>query len=414
MIAEVNQTPQDVRLIVQQYDSISLRNEELSEICGTLDLDTKGTVEEMRKAVTALITTPDLAADMKMKLTELETKYAAKTLHLPEGTGRSASPRRYAQEQMSCGAAMDRICKWSVRYDGESCALGRREYQLYFGDTTNKDLNEMIALGERFEDIPASTLTPSPRITSGPHHTTQVNQPTTTHTSSANRNACLRCGQLGHLARNCVSQRAPSCWDCRRPGVLTKNCCRRNAEQPQARGMTTYEAVEREERPSETSPAVVKLIGSTLVADLSLGGLPTIGVVDTGATRSIIREDITGFISFIKGNDTRSYTIRMADGSVQASKNSITVEVNIGDMVLDLELLGVKRCVDHLTLGMDFLSKTSAELSVAGCPVKLGSRKSTSTTTAAAKNHQAIDATETPLTPDPEAISAVKQTQIKE
>uniref|UniRef100_A0A1B0B416 Uncharacterized protein n=1 Tax=Glossina palpalis gambiensis TaxID=67801 RepID=A0A1B0B416_9MUSC len=137
----------------------SLRKEELSEICGSLDLDTKGTVEEMRKATTAFITTPDLTTEMKAKLTEREVKYAPRMLQLPEGTVRGASPKRQAQEHISCGAAMDRICKWSVRYDGESGALefiaGVEELcELFFGDTSSKDLNEIIALGERFEDIP--------------------------------------------------------------------------------------------------------------------------------------------------------------------------------------------------------------------------------------------------------------------
>uniref|UniRef100_A0A1B0C7S1 Uncharacterized protein n=1 Tax=Glossina palpalis gambiensis TaxID=67801 RepID=A0A1B0C7S1_9MUSC len=101
----------------------SLRKEELSEICGSLNLDTKGTVEEMRKAMTALIVTHDLPTEMKAKLADLETKYAPRMLQLPTGTVRGAIPKRHAQEQISCGAAMDRICKWSVRYDGESCAL---------------------------------------------------------------------------------------------------------------------------------------------------------------------------------------------------------------------------------------------------------------------------------------------------
>uniref|UniRef100_A0A1B0C5G6 Retrotransposon gag domain-containing protein n=1 Tax=Glossina palpalis gambiensis TaxID=67801 RepID=A0A1B0C5G6_9MUSC len=248
----------------------SLRKEELSEICGSLDLATKGTVEDMRKAVAALIATPDLSTEMKAKLTEMEAKYAAKMLQLPECTMRGASPKCQAPEHISCGAAMDRICKWSVRYDGESCALefiarveelcemydlptdimpriimellhgkaaiwyrnNRRvwsgwlefkrdflkfflptgylerlddqvrrtcqlagekfrdyalrpdappklygsaeapqdrlkqpEYQLFFGDTSSKDLNELIALGERFEDIPAPATTPPRRET---------------------------------------------------------------------------------------------------------------------------------------------------------------------------------------------------------------------------------------------------------
>uniref|UniRef100_A0A1A9ZXF7 Uncharacterized protein n=1 Tax=Glossina pallidipes TaxID=7398 RepID=A0A1A9ZXF7_GLOPL len=122
----------------------SLRKEELSEICGAFDLDTKPTVEDMRKAVAALIATPDLAADMKVKLTELETRNAAKTLHLPEGTGRGVSPKRYVQEKYRAARP------WS-------------EFV-----TASKDLTELIALEERLEDIPAPTVASLPRETSGP------------------------------------------------------------------------------------------------------------------------------------------------------------------------------------------------------------------------------------------------------
>uniref|UniRef100_A0A1B0BW69 CCHC-type domain-containing protein n=1 Tax=Glossina palpalis gambiensis TaxID=67801 RepID=A0A1B0BW69_9MUSC len=451
----------------------SLRKEELSEICGSLHLDTKGTLEDMRKAVTALIATPDLSTEQKAKLTELEAQYTPRMLQLPEGTMRGASPKRQAQERISCGAAMARICKWSVRYDGESCALefiarveelcevydlptdimpriimellhgkaaiwywnnrrvwagwqefrqeflkfffpirylerlddqvrqtfqlagekfrdyalrlqdlmrhldyttqqkldriarnSQREYQLFFEKISSKDLNEI-------------TLAPLPRMISGTSRAPRENAPTTMNTSSATRNVCHRCGQPGHLARDCVNHRVLFCWDCGRPGVLTKDCCRQTAGQHiQARGMTVYESIERRKPPPDAVPKTVETIGSTLVASLTIGGLATTGVVDTGATRSIIREDFIGFIPHIINSETRSHTIRMVDGASQDSKRSITVEAKIGDMSFNLELLVVRRNVDHLTLGMDFLAKTGAVLTVAGHSVKLGSKNS--------------------------------------
>uniref|UniRef100_A0A1B0C3L4 FAS1 domain-containing protein n=1 Tax=Glossina palpalis gambiensis TaxID=67801 RepID=A0A1B0C3L4_9MUSC len=95
--------------MVQTSWLCSLRKEELSDICGSLDLDTKGTVEEVRKAMTALIATPELTTELKAKLTELEAKYAPRMLQLPEGTVQGASPKCQAQEHISCGAAMDSI-----------------------------------------------------------------------------------------------------------------------------------------------------------------------------------------------------------------------------------------------------------------------------------------------------------------
>uniref|UniRef100_A0A1B0BHX2 Uncharacterized protein n=1 Tax=Glossina palpalis gambiensis TaxID=67801 RepID=A0A1B0BHX2_9MUSC len=237
---------------------------------------------------------------------------------------------------------MDRICKWSVRYDGESGALefiarveelcevydlptdimprivlellhgkaanwyrnnrrdlmrhlnytaqqrldriarnSRREYQLFFGDTSSKDLSEMIVLGERFEYIPTVATTPPLRV-----------------------------------------------------------------------------AAERRKPPPDAVPKTVEMTGRTLVASLTIGGLATRGDVDTGATRSIIREDFIGFIPHIINSETRSHIIRMVDGASQDSKRSITVEVKIGDMSFNVKLLVLRRSVDHLTLDMDFLAKT--------------------------------------------------------
>uniref|UniRef100_A0A1A9VH02 Ubiquitin-like protease family profile domain-containing protein n=1 Tax=Glossina austeni TaxID=7395 RepID=A0A1A9VH02_GLOAU len=340
----------------------SLRKQELSDICVALDLDTKGTVEEMRKAVAALIATPDLSAEIRTRFAELEMKYATKTLHSPPVTERGTSPKWHFQEQISCGAAMDRICKWSVSFNGETCAL------------------EFIGRVEELCEVYALLPDLMPR----------------------------------HFARNCVSQRAPACWDCGRPSVLTKNCCRQIAGQhTQAREMTVKEPIKQWKPPSGAVPKIMEVVGSTLIASLTVGGLPATGMVDTGATRNIIRKDVIGFISSILSFDASRHTIRMADGSSQEGKSSITVEVGIGDMTLNLRLLVVTRCVDHLTLGMDFLAKTGAELSVAGCPVKLGSREGTPTTTTAAKKNQATCATETPPTPDLMSISSIMQTEIK-
>uniref|UniRef100_A0A1B0B454 CCHC-type domain-containing protein n=1 Tax=Glossina palpalis gambiensis TaxID=67801 RepID=A0A1B0B454_9MUSC len=431
--------------MVKTFWLYSLRKEELSEICGSLDLDTEGTVEEMRKAMTALIATADLTTEMKAKLTELETKYAPKMLQLSEGTVRGASRKRHAQEQISCGAVMNRICKWSLRYDGESCALefiarieelcedlmrhleyttqqkldriarnSQREYQLFFGDTTGKDLSEMIALGERFEDIPTVATTPRLRQTTEIPRPLGENAPITRNINNASRNGCHRCAQPGHLARDYRNQRVLFCWDCGRPGVLTKDCCRQTPGQHiQARGMTVYESIERRKPPPDAVPRTVKMTGSTLVASLTIGGLATTGVVDTGATRSIIREDFIGFIPHITHSKTKTHTIRMVDGASEDSKRSITVEVRIGDMTFNLELLVVRRRVDHLTLGMDFLAKTGAVLTVVGYSVKLGGKKSTPTATTAAKGTRASAMSKISPTPDPLAISSSMHAQTK-
>ncbi|KAI9579038.1 hypothetical protein GQX74_005921 [Glossina fuscipes] len=236
----------------------------------------------------------------------------------------------------------------------------------------------MIALGERFEDIPAPATAPPRRETTVIRQQPGGNAPFMTSTTNAGRNVCHRCALPGHLARDCRNPRVLFCWDCGRQGVLTKNCCRQNTEQhPQARGMTAKESPGLEKPRTVATSKVLGMRGSTLVASLSVGGLPTTGVIDTGATRSIIREDAAECIPWLIRSDTKSHSIRMADGTTQDSLRTLTVETRLGVKAATLELLVVKRGVDHLTLGMDFLAEIGTVVTIADEVIKLSRRTNT-------------------------------------
>uniref|UniRef100_A0A1B0BXI9 Retrotransposon gag domain-containing protein n=1 Tax=Glossina palpalis gambiensis TaxID=67801 RepID=A0A1B0BXI9_9MUSC len=431
---------------------ISLRKEELSEICGSLDLDTKGTVEEIRKAMTALIATPDLSTELKAKLTELEAKYASRMLQLPEGTrghGESGALEFIARVEELCEVydlptdIMPRIIMellhgkaaiwyrnnrrvWSgwpefkqeflkfflpTRYldhqvrqtfqmAGEkfrdyalrlqdlmrhlNCTAqqrldriahnSRREYQLFFGDTSSKDLSEMIALGERFEDIPAPATAPLMRTTAGIRQQPGGNAPFMSNTGNASSNVCRRCDHPGYTARDCRNPCVLFCWDCGRQGVLTWNCCRQYTEQhPQARGMTAKESPGLEKPPTAAASKVLVMRGSSLVASLSVGELPTTGLIEREKHHPRRRRRIPRVIR----SDTKSHSIRMADGTAQNSPRTITVEISLGVKTATLELLVVKRGVDHLTLGIDFLAEIGTVVTIAGEIVKLSRQTDT-------------------------------------
>uniref|UniRef100_A0A1A9WJ62 Uncharacterized protein n=1 Tax=Glossina brevipalpis TaxID=37001 RepID=A0A1A9WJ62_9MUSC len=59
-----------------------------------MGLENKGTVEEMRKALSVLACSPDSKPEIMKRLEELETIYMphTATLQLPEGGSRSSSP----------------------------------------------------------------------------------------------------------------------------------------------------------------------------------------------------------------------------------------------------------------------------------------------------------------------------------
>uniref|UniRef100_A0A1B0A3S9 Uncharacterized protein n=1 Tax=Glossina pallidipes TaxID=7398 RepID=A0A1B0A3S9_GLOPL len=209
----------------------NLRKEGLRKVCGALDLEAKGAVEDMRKAVTALLTTPDLAVEME---DERFRDYALR----PQDMMRHLS---YITRQQ-----LERICRNS-----------RREYQIIFGNTLCQHLKEMISLGERFEDVPAPTVSSPPRETSGP-----------------------------------------------------------------SRERSDHDEYQ-QKRASET---IISMIGNTLVPSFTVGALTTRGVVDTGATSSIIQTDMIGFIPHIIATEVSANTIQMADGSLRDNKQMITVQ----------------------------------------------------------------------------------------
>lgn len=85
---------------------------------------------------------------------------------------------------------MMRHLNYTIRQQLERiCRNSRREYQLFFGNMVCENLNEMISLGERFEDISAPTMASPPRETSCPSRVPRVNAPIATNTSI---NVCLR------------------------------------------------------------------------------------------------------------------------------------------------------------------------------------------------------------------------------
>uniref|UniRef100_A0A1A9VG80 CCHC-type domain-containing protein n=1 Tax=Glossina austeni TaxID=7395 RepID=A0A1A9VG80_GLOAU len=212
-----------------------------------------------------------------------------------------------------------------------------REYQLIIDQSECVNLTDMISLAEHYGDIP-------PEQSQAGHHRPNAAMEPISPPSPDNgirrRNVCHRCNQEGHYAQHCQNPRILFCWECGRRGVLTKDCSRQNIrEQSQASGIRVKETIAQREPLSGAPKTIISTVGNTLIASLTVGGLTTTGVVDTGATRSIIRKDMIGFIPHIIATKASSNTIQMADGSLRDSKQMITVEVYAGHVSFNLELL---------------------------------------------------------------------------
>uniref|UniRef100_A0A1A9WGD7 CCHC-type domain-containing protein n=1 Tax=Glossina brevipalpis TaxID=37001 RepID=A0A1A9WGD7_9MUSC len=166
----------------------------------------------------------------------------------------------------------------------------------------------MILLAERYEDIPPERPTANIQR---PHTATL---PTISEPISNQRSSCHRCGQDGHYANACTNPQILFCWDCGRQNIRTKDCCRRELT-IQARGMSAAhgsESSDDDEMMERPKPAAVLLECKNLVATVNVGGLQLTGMIDTGATKSIIKSHLTNFIPYILSTQQIITRVRMA------------------------------------------------------------------------------------------------------
>uniref|UniRef100_A0A1A9UDN4 Reverse transcriptase domain-containing protein n=1 Tax=Glossina austeni TaxID=7395 RepID=A0A1A9UDN4_GLOAU len=248
----------------------------------------------------------------------------------------------------------------------------RREYQLFIGQTECVNLSDMISLAEHYEDIPQE------QTQAGHHRTNGAMEPKShslPYDGIRRRNVCHRCAQEGHYAQHCQNPRILFCWECGRKGILTKDCCRVNGQiRPQFRGMGTEDNPDTYERTivRPESPEL-RIEKSSVIANVTVGGLSIKGVIDTGATRTNIKCNLQDPIPFVSEAPNISTKIRMADGTLRLSHRELVTTVRIGEAHFQLPLLVLDDVVDDLTLGMDFLIKAQAILVIGERAIQIGS-----------------------------------------
>uniref|UniRef100_A0A1A9VWE8 CCHC-type domain-containing protein n=1 Tax=Glossina austeni TaxID=7395 RepID=A0A1A9VWE8_GLOAU len=459
----------------------NLKKDEFTAAYAEFGLETLNTVEEIRKALGALAGSTNPSKETIDRLEELESKYTPRTtLTVDDTRSRATSPRRTTPQLMSNSSAMDRVRKWSVKYDGvtnplefiewieELCGTyeipltlmpkiviklftrqalmwyrnnrrpwadwqefkkdfmgfflhsrylerlddqirqtyqqqcetfkvyalrmqnlmrhteytmqqkincnyrnSRRGYQLYIGQTECVNLTDMISLAEHYEVIP-------PEQSQAGHDRPNAAMEPISHPSPDHgirrRNVCHRCAQKGHYAQHCQNSRILFCWECGRRGDLTNDCCRVNGQvRPQFRGMDIEDNPDIYERtPEHPESPELRIERSSVIANVTIGGLLIKGAIDTGATRTIITSNLQDVTPFVSEAPNISTTIRMADGTLRSSQRELITTVSVGETHFQLPLIVLDDVVDNLTLGMDFLIKAQGTLVIGDRAIQLG------------------------------------------
>uniref|UniRef100_A0A1A9VHV6 Peptidase A2 domain-containing protein n=1 Tax=Glossina austeni TaxID=7395 RepID=A0A1A9VHV6_GLOAU len=193
--------------------------------------------------------------------------------------------------------------------------------------------------------------------------------------ATSHRRATSECAQEGQYAQYCQNPRILFCWECGRRSVLTKDFCRVNGQvRPQFRGMDIEDNPDTYERtPERPKSPELRIEKSSVIANVAVGGLLIKGVIDTGATRTIIKSNLQDVIPFVSETPNISTTIRMADGTLRFSHRELVTTVRVAETHFQLPLIVLDDVVDDLILGMDFLIKAQATLVIGERVIQFGS-----------------------------------------
>ena len=225
----------------------------------------------------------------------------------------------------------------------------RREYQIYMRSPTCTDLQELIRLAEEFEAIHEE-----PRKREEQYRTAISED---THVKPLD--ACRRCGQQGHRRASCVNPIMLFCWICGKKNVRTVECCRAPR--------TGIQSMNREKpnQPTRVRPNL-KCEHGHLLATVDIQGKSYTAIVDTGASRSFIREDLAAVMRAEGRTQEAEVNLRFADGRVQQVKETIELKVDMGNCRVNAAFLILPHALDPLTIGLDFLGAVNCTISLGG------------------------------------------------
>ena len=115
--------------------------------------------------------------------------------------------------------------------------------------------------------------------------------------------------------------------------------------------------------------ACESIVQSMPVIDVTVGGKIVMGLVDTGCSKTIIRE---GVVDTISGGET----VAGFDGAVTCCRGSVAVSLGIADVVVELPVVVTLKLISgvDVIMGMDVIRRLGGVF-VDGGVVKFGTQK---------------------------------------
>ncbi|KAM8701992.1 hypothetical protein ACLKA7_005513 [Drosophila subpalustris] len=151
----------------------------------------------------------------------------------------------------------------------------------------------------------------------------------------------IRCGEIGHQARDCRNRQLYYCWRCGKRGIKTTECC----------GLASGN------KPRPYLPQDQ----ARIVAQVQIEGQVRQATIDTGTTRSFVSEAAASQLGSRQLRDVRA-KVSMADGSRATVCKALIATVQLGKKCACIPFLVLSTDVDDVILGIDFLCAIRASL----------------------------------------------------
>lgn len=102
------------------------------------------------------------------------------------------------------------------------------------------------------------------------------------------------------------------------------------------------------------------------MANIGIGKQRVAATVDTGATSSFIRENLVPQL----GDDIRripfNANVTLADGSQREVQHAVETTIDLGNQIVPIRLLVMPDATEDIIIGLDFLAKIGARMTMAG------------------------------------------------